>query len=227
MTVSRRSRVKAVVFDVGETLVDETRAWSGWADRLGVPRLTFMAALGAVLARGGTHRDVFELFRPGFDVDDEWRRLVAAGEYEPMSLDELYPDAIGCLQALAADGYRLGVAANQPPATAAVMTDLPVNFDVIGMSDTWGLHKPDPAFFERIATELRLPSAAIAYVGDRLDNDVLPARAAGMVAVFVRRGPWAWINAPRGEPEEASLVVESLAELPLRLRESPFGRRGS
>ena len=214
------------MFDVGETLVDETRAWSGWADRIGVPRLTFMAALGAGLARGESHREVFELFRPGFDVDAEWRRMVAEGQYDPISLDtDLYPDAVTCLQELAADGYRLGVAANQPPVTAEVMARLPVHLDLIGMSDTWGLHKPDPAFFERIATELALPPARIAYVGDRIDNDVRPARAAGMVAVFVRRGPWAWINAPRGEPEEASLVVETLAELPLRLRESPFGRR--
>ena len=28
--------IKAVVFDVGETLIDETRIWSRWADRLGV-----------------------------------------------------------------------------------------------------------------------------------------------------------------------------------------------
>ena len=219
--------VEAVVFDVGETLVDETRVWSGWADRLGVPRLTFMAALGAGLARGETHREVFELFRPGFDVDGEWRRLVAAGAYEAISLDDLYPDAIECLQALSADGYRLGVAANQPPATAGVIAGLPVHFDLIGMSDTWGVHKPDPAFFARIAAELRLAPGAIAYVGDRLDNDVRPAAAAGMVAVFVRRGPWAWINAPRGKPREAALVVESLAELPVSLRESPFGRRDS
>ena len=217
--------VEAVVFDVGETLVDETRAWSGWADRLGIPRLTFMTALGAVLARGGTHRDVFELFRPGFDVDAEWRRLVAANDYEPISLDDLYPDAIDCLQTLAADGYRLGVAANQPPATAEVMARLPVSFDVIGMSDIWGLHKPDPAFFARIARELDLPPARIAYVGDRLDNDVGPARAAGMQAVFLRRGPWAWIRVGRRNPPDAALVIESLADLPAALRpaRSPSG----
>jgi HAD superfamily hydrolase (TIGR01509 family) len=219
--------VEAVVFDVGETLVDETRAWSGWADRMGVARLTFMTALGAVLARGGTHRDVFELFQPGYDVDEEWRRIAAAGDDDPISQDDLYPDAIECLQSLAADGYRLGVAANQPPSTEELMARLPVALEVIGMSDTWGLHKPDPAFFARIASELHLPPEAIAYVGDRLDNDVRPAAAAGMVAVFVRRGPWAWIHAPRGEPPEASLVVESLAELPLRLRRSPFARTGS
>ena len=176
-----------------------------------------MTALGAVLARGGSHRDVFELFRPGFDVDAEWRRMVAAGSYEPIELDDLYPDALECLQALAASGYRLGVAANQPPATAEVMARLPVQFDVIGMSDIWGLHKPDPAFFARVAAELGLPPEAIAYVGDRVDNDVRPAAAAGMVAVFVRRGPWAWIHLGRDDPPEADIVVESLAELPERL----------
>ena len=85
------------------------------------------------------------------------------------------------------------------------------------MSAAWGLHKPDPAFFARIAEELGLPPEAIAYVGDRVDNDVRPARAAGMLAVFVRRGPWGWIHAGREDPPEADLVVDSLAELPKRL----------
>jgi HAD superfamily hydrolase (TIGR01549 family) len=216
-----------VVFDVGETLVDETRVWSGWADRLGVTRLTFMAALGAGLARGESHRDVFDLFQPGYDIDAVWRRLVETGDYESIALEDLYPDALACLQALVADGYRVGVAANQPPTTAAFMATLPVPFAVNGMSDIWGLHKPDPAFFARIARELDLPPGEIAYVGDRVDFDIAPAHAAGMVAVFLRRGPWAWIHAPREDPPGADLVVDSLAELPVRLRRSPFARTGS
>src|SRR5207247_4057306 len=51
-----------VVLDVGETLVDETRVWSSWADELRIPRLTFMAGLGAVIARGGNHPEVFAMF---------------------------------------------------------------------------------------------------------------------------------------------------------------------
>jgi FMN phosphatase YigB (HAD superfamily) len=219
--------VEAVVFDVGETLVDESRAWSGWADSLGVPRLTFMAALGAALARGETHRQVFELFAPGRDVDAEFQDLVAAGGFPLIARDDLYADALPCLQALAADGYRLGIAANQPAEAAEALRAVSIDLELMAMSDAWGISKPDPAFFARIAAELHLPPEAIAYVGDRLDNDVSPAAAAGMVAIFVRRGPWAWINAPRGEPPEADLVVESLAELPSRLRRSPFGRRGS
>ena len=38
--------VRAVVFDVGENLIDETRIWTRWAERLGVPALTFLGVLG-------------------------------------------------------------------------------------------------------------------------------------------------------------------------------------
>ena len=60
--------IRAVVFDVGETLVDETRAWTAWADALKVPRLTFLATLGGVNARGGDHREVFEILRPDVET---------------------------------------------------------------------------------------------------------------------------------------------------------------
>jgi FMN phosphatase YigB (HAD superfamily) len=83
------------------------------------------------------------------------------------------------------------------------------------------VEKPDLRFFERIATELGLPAAEIAYVGDRLDNDVRPAAAAGMQAIFLRRGPWAWIQAPVDDPPEAALTVNSLAELPESLSRLP------
>jgi HAD superfamily hydrolase (TIGR01662 family) len=219
--------VEAVVFDVGETLVDETRVWSQWADWLGVPRLTFMATLGAVIARGGSHREVFERFRPGIHLAEEARKQGIAGRSDLFSLDDLYPDALDCLRALAADGYRLAIAANQPAPASDVLGEMDIPFEMVATSEAWGVAKPDPRFFERIAHELQLSPERIAYVGDRLDNDVLPARAAGMVAIFVRRGPWGWIQAPAGSPPDASLVVESLAELPLSLRRLPFGRTGS
>ncbi|HEX3868739.1 MAG TPA: hypothetical protein VHV78_18385 [Gemmatimonadaceae bacterium] len=50
------ARIRAAVFDVGETIVDETRPWGVWADCLGIPRFTFFAALGAVIARREHHR---------------------------------------------------------------------------------------------------------------------------------------------------------------------------
>jgi len=210
--------IEAVVFDVGETLVDETRPWGAWADHLGIPRLTFFSVLGAAIADGRHHRDPMQLLRPDVDVEAERPVLEAERGFAFVTSADLYPDALDCLRALAADGYRLGVAANQPAATAAVVQGLGIELELVGMSADWGVQKPDPAFFERIARELELPPAAIAYVGDRVDNDVRPSRAAGMTAVFLRRGPWGWIQAGSEDPPEADLVVNSLAELPAALR---------
>ena len=57
----------------------------------------------------------------------------------------------------------------------------------------------------------------IAYVGDRLDNDILPAAASGLTTVFIRRGPWGYFYATQPEVEQAHLRIESLRELPSRL----------
>jgi FMN phosphatase YigB (HAD superfamily) len=56
--------------------------------------------------------------------------------------------------------------------------------------------------------------ALIAYVGDRLDNDVLPARDAGMAAIFIKRGPWGALHATRPDIARATAVIDSLAQLP-------------
>jgi HAD superfamily hydrolase (TIGR01549 family) len=210
--------LRAVVFDVGETIVDETRAWSAWADWLGIPRLTFMAVCGAVIAGGiPDYREPFRIFRPGLDLHEELRKREAAGVGDANTIDDLYPDAIDCLRAVHAAGYRVGVVGNQPVRAEAALSALGLPIDLMASSASWGVEKPDPRFFERIATELDLPVADIAYVGDRLDNDVRPAAAAGMRAIFIRRGPWAWIQAPADSPPEASLTVNSLEELPAAL----------
>ena len=210
--------LRAVVFDVGETLVDETEAWGDWADWLNVPRLTFFAALGGVIARGGDNREVFDLVRPGIDLAAEARSRRLAGRRPMVSLDDLYPDAVDCLRELSAVGYRLGIAGNQPAETEEVLRSLDVPLDLVASSERWGVAKPDRAFFDRIAAELRLPPNEIAYVGDRVDNDIEPAVEAGLVAVFIRRGPWALLQAGRDSPSVAAATIDSLAELPAVLR---------
>jgi HAD superfamily hydrolase (TIGR01662 family) len=205
----------AVVFDVGETIVDETRAWSGWADWLGIPRLTFLAVCGAVIANGGLdHREPLRIFRPGIDLRAEARKRAEAGVADDLIAEDLYPDAAACLRDLHSAGYRVGVVGNQPSRAEAVVRGLGVPLDFVASSETWGVEKPDPRFFAKIAETLELAPHEIAYVGDRLDNDIRPAAAAGLQAIFIRRGPWAWIQQPTGEPPEAVLTVESLAELP-------------
>jgi FMN phosphatase YigB (HAD superfamily) len=188
-----------------------------WADELGIPRLTFMAALGAVIAGGGEHRDVFSMFGA-----DDWRAraIDAEGAYGGFRLEDLYPDALGAVDGLRRAGYRVAITANQPASRAEELRALGIEAEVVAMSEAMGVTKPDPGFFARTLELLGNPHpAAVAYVGDRVDNDVLPATAAGMRAVWIRRGPWGLIQ--RLPPEtRPALVVDSLAELVERVGEA-------
>ncbi len=205
-----------VCLDVGETLIDETRIWGIWADVLGIPRLTFMAAFGAAVARGGQHSDVFSIVgRP------DWRSLLprVTAEYGGFQRHDLYPDAMRSLAELRSLGYRLAIVANQPIVRTAELRALGVEADVIAMSDELGVWKPMPEFFTRALELMDRPDPAeVAYVGDRVDNDVLPALACGMRAVWLRRGPWGVISGP--PPSGSVLVVGSLDELVERVAEA-------
>jgi len=209
-----------VCFDVGETLVDETGVWGSWADRMGIPRLTLFAALGAVIARGEPYTQVFETLRPGFDVSAALREPDPPGRF---TVADLYADVRPAMAALVDAGYRLAVAGNQPRRAEDVLrgADLPVEF--VAASESWGVEKPSRAFFERLLAEARLAAGEVAYVGDRLDNDVVPATDAGLVSVFIRRGPWGTIHASGPDAARAHVRIDSLLELPQAL--SPFGRR--
>ena len=63
--------MKAVFFDVGETLVDETPTWERAADAAGVPRFTLMGVLGGLAARGERHGRVWELLGVERPAEDE------------------------------------------------------------------------------------------------------------------------------------------------------------
>lgn len=205
-----------VCLDVGETLIDETRVWSLWADELVVPRLTFLASLGAVIARGGDYRDVFTRFGA-----DDWQLRLPAVEaaYGGFRSEDLYPDALPALDALRSAGFRVAIVANQPEARGEQLRSIGVNADVMAMSEGLGVAKPDAAFYAR-ALELMgsPPPASVAYVGDRVDNDVVPSAAAGMRAVWIRRGPWGLIQDPPAPG--AILTVDSLGELVDRIGEA-------
>ena len=213
---ARQASTRWVCLDVGETLIDETRIWSLWADELGVPRLTFLAALGAVIARGGEHRDVF----PIFGAEDWSLRLPAVERaYGGFTTDDLYPDALRAIGALRDAGYRLAIVANQPASRADELRAIGIDVEVMAMSEAMRVGKPEPAFFARTLEMMGSPAAAsVAYVGDRVDNDVLPSAAAGMRAVWIRRGPWGVIqHLPEGL--QPSLTVDSLDELVERIGE--------
>ncbi|MEV6972546.1 HAD family hydrolase [Kitasatospora sp. NPDC093806] len=207
--------IRAVVFDVGECLVDETREYGTWADWLQVPRHTFVAQFGAVIAQGRDYRETFQVFRPGFDLYEEREKRAAAGRPETFGEEDLYPDVRPAFAQLRADGLWLAIAGNQTVRAGVILRALfATDVDLIGTSDDWGASKPDPLFFERVAEVAPAEPGEILYVGDRLDNDVLPAARAGMRTALIRRGPWGWIQQQDAAAGEATFRIDSLAELP-------------
>jgi HAD superfamily hydrolase (TIGR01509 family) len=186
--------VAAVVFDVGETLVDETGMWTRIAEAGGVTPFTLMAGVGATIALGRPHDDVWGML----DIDHP------PGTW---TMDDWYPDARPCLERLRSAGYRVCACGNTP---AFVEQELAPLVDAVASSEGLGVWKPAPEFFERVVELAGVPPERIAYVGDRVDNDVGPALAAGMVGVHIRRGPWGYLQ----QPPEGGIRIRSLDELP-------------
>lgn len=203
--------LRAVVFDVGETLVDETSQWASWADRLGVSTLTLFAVLGAVIDQGRDHREFLQVLRPGADFHAERAAKDAAVGPVPA---QLYPDARACLQAVHGAGLTVVVGGNQPAAFQRLVERLDLPVDVVTSSGSLGVEKPDPGFYRAVADLAGVHPAACVHVGDRLDYDVVPALAAGMRAVWLRRGPWALLQARRLGDGGAHAVIDTLAALP-------------
>jgi FMN phosphatase YigB (HAD superfamily) len=153
--------VTVVVFDVGETLVDELTTYERW-EAEGVTTFVFAE-------------------------------------------QDLHQDALPCLAVLRERGLRLGAAGNM----YSVHEDfLRPHVDFVGSSERWGVEKPDAGFFAHVVEEAGAPAGQIVYVGDRIDNDVAPALAAGLRAVRIRRGAHAHIESPPG-----TLTIGSLNEL--------------
>jgi HAD superfamily hydrolase (TIGR01549 family) len=179
--------------------------------------MSFCAMFGAVIARGEDYRQTFQHFRPGFDLAAERLRREQADFPEHFGEQDLYPDARPCLEKLRQLGFVVGIAGYQTARAERLLHGLNLPADFISTSAGWGVEKPSADFFDRIIAECGCAPGEIAYVGDRLDNDIHPALAAGMVAVFLRRGPWGYIHAAHRDVTRAHLRLESLDELPERL----------
>lgn len=210
-----------MVFDVGETLIDETRIFARWADRFAIPHMAFFGTVGGVIASGGTLTDGFRLLVPGFDLEAEsarWRAEDPGGEREHFNERDLYPDVRSAFKAMRAAGLSLVIAGNQPTEAGPALAAMDLGVDAIGISDVWGVQKPRPEFFDRVVelsarSRPGLTADEVLYVGDRVDNDVLPARRAGMRAALLRRGIYGYRHAATPEAREADVVADDLHQL--------------
>lgn len=207
--------VRAVVFDVGETIMSDTTFWGLWADWIHVPRHTLSGLVGAVTALGMDNVEALKLVKPGFNLAEERAAREAAGRGEQITETDLYPDARPALQALREQGLWVGIAGNQTERAGELLTALALPVDAIATSGQWGVAKPDPEFFTRVAAWAPARPGEIVYVGDHRDNDVVPAKRCGLRTAHIRRGTLGYLQAD--DPilkDAADWQVDSLLELP-------------
>lgn len=113
------------------------------------------------------------------------------------------------LAGLAADGHRLVLASNNSPRALRRLESLGLlrHFAVREVSETLALAKPDPRFFLALLAAAGAAPADCLMVGDRLDNDIIPAKRLGMRTLRLRHGSHA-AEVPRGHDETPDLTVD-------------------
>ena len=140
--------------------------------------------------------------------------MAASGTAYRIEPQDLYSDALPCLVRLRAAGILVGIAGNQPHGADEALQSCGLDADFVESSASLGVEKPSAEFFDKLIDLIGFPSDQIAYVGDRLDNDILPERSAGLVAIFLRRGPWGVLHADLPGCEHAHARLSTLHDLP-------------
>ena len=127
---------------------------------------------------------------------------------------QLRPEIDGLLRRLHGRGVPLGVVANQPAAARDHLQRAGIGelFEYQGLSGLTGLRKPDPRAFEVVAEALGFAPSVCIMVGDRIDNDIAPAKALGMAAIRFRTGRHRR-QKPRSATETPDVEVTDVREL--------------
>lgn len=199
-------KVKWIFFDIGTTLIDETGAYNHRIRE----------------AINGT--DItFEQFQEKrrFFAEQNLRGDLETIEYFGLMKtpwhkeDEIpYPDAEDILQYLCDKGYKIGVIANQSAGTAQRLKSwgLLKYINVVAASAELGTAKPDKGIFEKAFEMAGCSAWEAAMIGDRLDNDIRPAKELGMKTVWIRQG-FAIYQNPQSADEQPDHTVYDLSEL--------------
>ena len=78
------------------------------------------------------------------------------------------------------------------------------------MSDEIKISKPDERIFRMALDHLRMEPERVAMLGDRFDLDIESSKKVGMLAIRIRRGPFACQEPARPE-QQPHLTFNSLA----------------
>ena len=200
------NKPKWIFFDIGSTLVDESAVYENRIEEItqsnNIDKNEFVAK---VIQRAQTDP------RPIMSVAKDYGVKVPAWRHD---LEVLYPDTKELLQRLS-QKYKIGIIANQDFGTEQRLTDFNVHqyINLVIASDEEGVAKPDLRIFQiALARADCKPEEAI-MVGDRLDNDIIPANKIGMTTVWIKQGFGSYAE-PKTVEEQPNYIVNNLAEIP-------------
>ena len=193
-------------FDVGSTLIDETKAYEHRINDA-------IAGTDITLEQFNEKRRFFAMQNLRGDLEAiEYFGLIRTPWHKE---DEYpYPEADRVLEHLHSKGYNIGVIANQSLGTEDRLKNwgLMKYISVVAASAELGVAKPDKAIFTK-AMEMAgcFPESSV-MIGDRLDNDIYPAMELGMMTVWIRQGfsVYQQLDETKGKPDH---IIDSLAEL--------------
>ena len=204
-------------FDLGNTLISEERAWERRIQRL-VSSLERYGRRRAIEEVRAALREASEEFAPRLItraieklIDDlECRKSILAEARYDKELESPYEGAEQTLRALSSR-YRIGVIANQPAGTEERLRKWGLmSFISICLSSTEvGLEKPDPAIFQLALSQSGCEPEQAVMIGDRLDNDIRPARLLGWKTIRIAQG-FARFQSPRDGLDEADITLANV-----------------
>ena len=194
-----------IFFDLGSTLVDERQAC----------RRRIEAAIEDTgISYEQFCQTMLRFYRQNKKGDQEAFAFYGLPKPEwPSREERLYPEAVSCLHRLKRC-YRLGIIANQLPGVFNRLEQWGIlrYFSVIVTSDGLGAAKPDLQIFRAALQQAGCPAHRCVMIGDRLDNDIAPAKSLGMKTVWVRQG-FAAYSTPRNASEQADAVVDGIEQV--------------
>lgn len=199
-------RANWIFFDVGSTLVDETQAYNH--------RIRDMIA-GSNISFEEFDQKRILLATQGADGNSEAIKFFGLKKTPWHTEDEVpFADADKTLRYLKGRGYKLGIIANQSLGTESRLEKwgLLKYFDVVAASAELGVAKPDKAIFEKAFEIAGCKPIETVMVGDRLDNDIIPAKSLGMKTVWIRKGLSAYQNTGCSN-FVADYLIDTLSEL--------------
>lgn len=198
--------IEWIFFDVGSTLVDETEAYDHRAREM-------IENTDVTFSDFDSKR--IELAKLGFDGNSEAIKYFGLKKTPWHSEDEVpFPDVYDTLETLKERGYKLGIIANQVEGTAQRLEarGLLKYFDVVAASAELGVAKPDKMIFQKAFELAECQPLNSVMVGDRLDNDIIPAKKLGMKTVWLRKGLSIYHSIDLSK-NDVDWVIDNLADL--------------